>query len=146
MAKTSESRSGSQSEQLNKCLFETPEVRSRDIERPEPDWSVIGKELKRKAVTLRLLWQEYRENHSDGYGYSQFCVLHRSWAKTLPVSMRQNHKAGEKLFVDYAGMRMPLTNPKTGEITPVEIFVAALGASQYLYAEAYPCSFLGSHL
>ena len=136
--------------QLDKCLFEKPEVRSRDIKRPEPDWPVVSLELKRKAVTLRLLWQEYRENHPDGYGYSQFCVLHRNWTKTLPVSMRQNHKAGEKLFVDYAGMRMPLNNLKTGEITAVEIFVAALGASQYLYAEA-TCTqrlsdWIGSHV
>lgn len=123
-------------EELNKCLFEKPSVRSRDVKRPEPDWSIVSKELKRKAVTLRLLWQEYRENISDGYGYSQFCALYRNWTKTLPVSMRQNHKAGEKLFVDYAGMKMPINNSKTGEITAVEIFVAALGASQYLYAEA----------
>ena len=137
-------------DELDKLLFEKPEVRSRDIKRPEPDWAVVGKELKRKGVTLRLLWQEYRENYPEGYGYSQFCSQHRSWTKTLPVSMRQTHKAGEKLFVDYAGMRMPLTDYKTGEITPVEIFVAALGASQYLYAEATHTQrlsdWIGSHV
>ncbi len=137
-------------EQLDKSLFEKPEVRSRDIKRPEPDWPTVSRELKRKGVTLRLLWQEYRENYQEGYGYSQFCSLYRSWLKTIPVSMRQIHKAGEKLFVDYAGMRMPLTDIKTGEITPVQIFVAALGASQYLYAEATRTQqlsdWIGSHV
>ena len=137
-------------DQLNERLFSPSAVRSRDVERPEPDWSVLSKELKRKAVTLLLLWQEYRENESDGYGYSQFCVLYRNWTKTLPVSMRQSHKAGEKLFVDYAGMTMPLTDSKTGNVSAVQIFIASLGASQYLYAEATMSQripdWIGSHV
>ena len=95
-------------EQLDECLFKKAEVRSRDLQRPEPDWPTLGKEFKRKGVTLRLLWQEYRENYNEGYGYSQFCQHYRNWSKTIPVSMRQNHKTGEKLFVDYAGMTMPI--------------------------------------
>ena len=137
-------------DQLNEQLFSPSSVRSRDVKRPEPDWHVLSKELKRKAVTLRLLWQEYRESESDGYGYSQFCVLYRNWTKTLPVSMRQSHKAGEKLFVDYAGMTMPLTDAKTGKVSAVQIFVASLGASQYLYAEATMsqriADWIGSHV
>jgi transposase len=96
-------------DQLNSRLFRRPETRGRDAARPLPDWAVIHKELRRKAVTLNLLWQEYRETYPDGYGYSQFCVLHRGWAQTLDVSMRQTHQAGEKLFVDYAGMTMPVS-------------------------------------
>ena len=136
--------------QLEECIFKKAGVRSRDLKRPEPDWPTVSRELKRKGVTLRLLWQEYREENSDGYGYSQFCVLYRAWAKTLPVSMRQNHKAGEKLFVDYAGMTMPITDPQTGAVHEAQIFVAALGASQYLYAEATRtqrlADWIGSHV
>jgi len=123
-------------EELDVRLFRRPETRGRDLERPLPDWAEVHKELRRKAVTLNLLWQEYREIYPDGYGYSQFCVLHRSWTQTLDVSMRQVHRAGEKLFVDYAGMTMPVVDPATGETHAAQIFVAALGASQYIYAEA----------
>jgi transposase len=123
-------------EHLDIRLFQRPDVRGRDAARPLPDWPLIHKELRRKAVTLNLLWQEYRETYPDGYGYSQFCVLHRGWAQTLDVSMRQTHRGGEKLFVDYAGMTMPVVDPPTGETWFAEIFVAALGASQYIYAEA----------
>jgi len=137
-------------EQLDARLFKRPEARGRDVTRPLPNWAVIHTELRRKAVTLNLLWQEYRETYPDGYGYSQFCVLHRGWAKTLDVSMRQTHRAGEKLFVDYAGMTMPVTDPATGEVCDAEIFVAALGASQYLYAEATRTQrlpdWIGSHV
>jgi len=136
--------------QLDVRLFRRPEVRGRDGARPLPDWAVIHKELRRKAVTLNLLWQEYRETYPDGYGYSQFCVLHRGWAQTLDVSMRQTHRAGEKLFVDYAGMTMPVTDPATGEMHDVQIFVAALGASQYIYAEGTRTQqlpdWIGSHV
>jgi len=137
-------------EQLDIRLFHRPDVRGLDAARPLPDWPQIHKELRRKAVTLNLLWQEYRETYPDGYGYSQFCVLHRGWAQTLDVSMRQTHRAGEKLFVDYAGMTMPVVDPPTGETWAAEIFVAALGASQYLYAEATRTQqlqdWIGSHV
>jgi len=137
-------------DQLNSRLFRRPETRGRDATRPLPDWVVIHKELRRKAVTLSLLWREYRETYPDGYGYSQFCLLHRGWAKTLDVSMRQTHQAGEKLFVDYAGMTMPVTDQATGEVCDVQIFVAALGASQYIYAEATRTQrlpdWIGSHV
>ena len=105
----------------------------------EPDFQDIYKELKRRGVALQLLWHEYREDHpDDGYGYSRFCDLYRTWRKQLDVVMRQEHRAGEKCFVDWAGQKMPIIDPQTGEVTEVSIFVAALGASNYTYAEAFP--------
>jgi transposase len=101
-----------------------------------PDWSAVHKDLQRKGVTLLVLWEEYKGNHPEGYEYSRFCDLYRQWAGKLPVWMRQEHTAGEKLFVDYAGMTMPVVNPRTGEICHAQIFVATLGASHYTYAEA----------
>ena len=103
---------------------------------PVPDWAHLHTELRRKGVTLRLLWVEYREAHNNGYGYSQFCNLYRRWAKRLKPSMRQAHPAGEKLFVDYAGQTVPVIDPETGEVRQAQIFVAVLGASNYTYAEA----------
>jgi len=101
-----------------------------------PDWKQVASELTRKGVTLLLLWEEYRAKQSTGLGYSQFCKRFAAYKDTLDPRMRQDHKAGEKLFVDYAGLTLPLTNPDTGEITAVQIFVATLGASSYTYAEA----------
>jgi len=103
--------------------------------RPLPDWTEVHRELRRKGVTLLLLWEEYRARHSDGYGYSRFCELHQAWSKTIDPRMRQVHKAGEKLFVDYAGQTMPVVDRKTGEIREAQIFVATLGASSYTFAE-----------
>jgi len=103
---------------------------------PVPDWPLIHKELKRKGVTLSLLWMEYRQEHPQGYGYSQFCQRYRVWKKQLNPPMRLKHKAGEKLFVDYAGQTLPVIDPATGEIREAQIFVATLGASNYTYAEA----------
>jgi transposase len=102
----------------------------------EPDWSRIHHELKRKHVTLSILWEEYIEQYPDGYRYSRFCQLYRSWEGRLAVTMRQSHTAGEKLFVDYAGDGVPITNRQTGEIREAQIFVAVMGASNFLYAEA----------
>jgi transposase len=101
-----------------------------------PDWSTINRELKRKGVTLFLLWQEYRESHPQGYQYSWFCECYRAWQGQLDVVMRQDHRAGEKLFVDYAGQTVPVVDRFSGEIREAQIFVAVLGASNYTYAEA----------
>ena len=91
----------------------------------EPDWAEVNRELKRSGVTLRLLWEEYRARHpDDGYGYSAWCQHYRTWVKRLSPSMRQRHVAGEKLFVDYSGVRMEVTDPATGARHPVELFVA----------------------
>ncbi len=101
-----------------------------------PNWADVHKELQRKGVTLQLLWKEYREQYADGYGYSRYCELYRSWTGTIDVVMRQHHAPGERLFVDYAGMTMPVVDPETGDIRQVQIFVATLGCSNLLYVEA----------
>ncbi|MFQ5598883.1 MAG: IS21 family transposase, partial [Nitrospiria bacterium] len=104
--------------------------------RPQPDCVYIHQELKKKGVTLQLLWQEYKEMHPSGYQYTQFCEYYRKFAKKLDLSLRQHHKAGDRLFVDYAGQTIPVSDPDTGEIRAAQIFVAVLGASNYTYAEA----------
>ena len=104
--------------------------------RPEPDWPAVHRELRRKGVTLDLLWQEHKAEHPAGYRYSGFCAHYRQWVGRLPLSMRQTHAPGEKLFVDYAGPTVPIVDPMTGEIQQAAIFVAVLGASNYAYCEA----------
>jgi transposase len=108
------------------------ELRSK----PKPDWQIIYTEMKRKGMTLQLLWEEYIAIHPEGYRYSQFCHHYRQWKRKVDVSMRQDHKAGEKLFVDFAGQTVPVTNPATGQVRQAQIFIAVLGASNYTYAEA----------
>jgi transposase len=105
-------------------------------ERPEPDLIWIHQELRRPGVTLELLHVEYLALHPTGYRYSAFCERYRTWRARQRLSMRQVHKAGEKAFVDYAGMRPTLVDAGTGEVTPVELFVAVLGASNYTFAVA----------
>lgn len=103
----------------------------------EPDWAGIHRELRRKHVTLSILWDEYIERQPDGYRYSRFCELYRAWAGKLSVTMRQAHAGGDKLFVDYAGDTAPVVIDRlTGEIRDAQIFVAVLGASSFTYAEA----------
>jgi len=122
--------------ELEEKLF-PPAPRPPNKERPLPDWAETQRELRhRKHVTLYLLWEEYRLSHPEGYGYSRFCDLYRAWKKKLDLVMRQDHKAGEKLFVDYAGDTVPVVSEETGEIRGAQIFVAVLGASNYTYAEA----------
>ena len=133
---------------LERMLYRAPTVLSAE-QRPQPEWPVLHRELRRKGVTRFLLWQEYRAVHPDGYEYSRFCDLWQRFAKSLNPSMRQVHRAGEKIFVDYSGMRPEIVDPKTGEVTAVELFVGALGASGYTYAEATLSqdlpSWIGSH-
>ncbi len=107
-------------------------------ERQAPDLAWMHQELKKVGVTLHLLWEEYRAVHAEGYGYSQFCEIYRRWARKLRPSMRQQHRAGEKTFIDFSGKRLQLVDRRTGEEIPVELFVAVLGASSYTYAEAIP--------
>ena len=121
--------------QLEARLFPRLPKGTRD-RRPLPDWAVVHRECKRKGVTLLLLWEEYRAVHANGIQYSQFCDRYRAWAGKLNLVMRQTHRAGEQLFVDYAGHTMPVVDPATGELLQAQIFVAALGASHYTYAEA----------
>ena len=101
-----------------------------------PDWSAVHQELHRPGMTLMRVWQEYKVNHPDGYQYSWFCDLYRDWRNQLDVVMRQNHIAGDKLFIDYAGQTVPVVNQYTGEARLAQIFIATLGASSYTYAEA----------
>ena len=105
-------------------------------ERTVPDWAHVHRELRRKGVTLTLLWHEYKAAHPEGFQYSWFCDQYRAWAGKLDVVMRQEHRAGEKLFVDYAGQTVEVVDPRTGEIRQAQVFVAVLGASNYTYAEA----------
>ena len=107
-----------------------------DTARGAPDWSDVHRELKRPGVTLLLLWEEYRRTHPHGYQYTWFCQQYRAWTGKLDLVMRQTHRAGEKLFVDYAGMRAQVIDPATGAVREAEVFVAVLGASNYTYAEA----------
>lgn len=123
-------------DQLFRLLFPSP-VREAGGAVPLPDWAQIHMELRRKGVTLRLLWLEYREAQPEGYGYSQFCELYRQWSKLLNPSMRLSHTGGEELFVDYAGQTVPVVDGETGEIRPAQVFVAVLGASSFTYAEAH---------
>ena len=102
----------------------------------EPDWAAIHHELRRPRVTLLLLWDEYRAIHPGGYRYSRWCELYRSWEARLSPTMRQVHRAGERLFVDYAGHTVEVVDAGTGELRPAQVFVAVLGASNYTYAEA----------
>ena len=103
---------------------------------PQPDWAYTHGELRRKGVTLSLLWEEYRAVHPNGYGYSRFCELYTRWEGKLSPVMRQRHPAGERLFVDYAGATMDVVCPQTGEVRTAQLFVATLGASSYTYVEA----------
>lgn len=116
-------------------LFPPRPARAEEA-RPLPDWTAVHQDLKRKSVTLFLLWHEYKTAQPTGYGYSSFCALYRQWAGKLDVVMRQDHRAGEKLFVDYAGQTVPVQDQVSGETRVAQIFVAVLGASGYTYAEA----------
>ncbi len=101
-----------------------------------PDMDYLYRELKRKSVTMQLLWYEYKQANPDGYQYSQFCNLYRQWVRKLDLTLRQEHRAGKKIFIDYAGQTVSIVDPKTGEITEAQIFLATLGASNYTFAEA----------
>ena len=122
--------------QLEEALFGHP-LRRYESRRPTPDFARLHQELQsHRHLTLQLLWEEYRQSHPDGYGYSRFCELYHRWRRRLDVVLRQDHKAGEKLFVDYAGDTVPIHDPKGGPPRQASIFVAVLGASNYTYAEA----------
>jgi transposase len=122
---------------LEAQLFTEVGTKQGHRRRAEPDWGEIHRELKRKHVTLQVLWDEYIERHPDGYRYSRLCELYRGWASRISVTMRQTHAGGDKLFVDYAGDTVPVIIDRlTGKTRPAQIFVAALGASNFTYAEA----------
>lgn len=127
---------GMDDESLEALLFPPPtaELAAR---RPVPDWRQVHRELKRaKHVTLRLLWLEWREDEPDGWGYSQFCWRYTRWLDSQDVVMRLTYAAGERMFVDFSGDKAPFVEPDTGEVVEAEVFVAVLGCSGMLYAEA----------
>ncbi len=111
--------------ELDALLFRPPVPRTSHQQ--APDFTAIHQELKRPGVTLMLLWEEYARDNPLAYKYTSFCVKYREWAKTLERSMRQTHVAGEKLFVDYAGQTVPITDAATGELSQAQILVATLG-------------------
>ena len=121
--------------ELERRLF-TPAGFHDGPTRTVPDWAKVHEELKRRGVTLMILWEEHRADCADGHGYSRFCELYGEWRKRLSPTMRQTHLAGDKLFVDWAGDTVPIIDPLTGEVHEAHLFVAALGASSYTYAEA----------
>jgi transposase len=107
------------------------------LSKPLPDWSAVHEQLRRKGVTLQLLWREYRQVHPEGYERSQFCQLYRDWAKTLDPVLRQVHEPGQRLFVDWAGLKVPIHDPE-GSVSQASVFVAVLGFSNQTYVEAFP--------
>jgi transposase len=121
--------------ELERRLFTAPTF-DEGLARAKPDWNHIHKELKRRSVTLLLLWEEYRGAHPDGYGYSRFCDLYRGWCETISPTMRQAHGPAEKLFVDFAGDTVAVFDSANGIERRAHIFVAVLGASNYTFAEA----------
>src|SRR5260370_10176399 len=122
--------------ELEAKLYKNAGTRQGHRRHAEPDWVCIHRELRRKHVTLSILWDEYIEQHPDGYRYSRFCELYRAWEGTLSVTMRQSHAGGDKLFVDYAGDTAPVVIDRlTGAVRDAWIFVAVLRASNFTYAE-----------
>jgi transposase len=137
-------------ESLYVRLFPEGRRAAKQVVQALPDWEQVQEELKKRNVTLRLLWVEYREAYAEGYGYSQYCELYRRYVSKLDPPMRLNHKAGEKLFVDYAGDTIPVIDAEHEELRVAQIFVAVLGASSYTYAEAQPSqemvNWIGGHV
>jgi len=137
-------------EALERMLF-LPSLRNAKLERVQPDFPYIYEELhSRKHVTLQLLWEEYKQVHPSGLQYSRYCEIYQHWVSKLDVVLRQEHRGGEKLFVDHAGPMVPIVDAGSGELREAAIFVAVLGASKYTYAEAtwkrdLPC-WIGSHV
>lgn len=120
--------------QLGALLFRTPEQAATSPAHA-PDWTRLDQELRRKGVTRQLLWEEYRREHPAGWQYATFNEQYRKWKTRSGLSLRQIHRAGEKLFVDYAGVTLRLTDPVSGSVHPGQVFVATLGASDYTYVE-----------
>ena len=120
---------------LEHRLFPVIPIISQE-KRQMPPMEYLHQELRKKGVTLQLLWHEYKEKDPQGYQYSQFCYHYHEWAEKLDPCLRQEYRAGERLFVDYAGQTVEITDPQTGELQEAQIFVATLGASNYTFAEA----------
>ncbi len=123
-------------DRLETALFGGP-PRARPAVLPLPDFADLHQQRQRHPhVTQQLLWEEYRQANPDGYRYSRFCELYQRWRRKQDVVLRQEHKAGEKLFIDWAGSTIPIYDPRGGPVQRAHLFVAVLGASSYTYAEA----------
>ncbi|MEK7288156.1 MAG: hypothetical protein AAB091_06320 [Elusimicrobiota bacterium] len=122
-------------EELEQKLFSLPLDNPSASSKPLPDYARVHEELRNSHVTLTLLWQEHKEQHPDSHGYTQFAHYYSEYKKKLGLVMRQEHKAGEKVFVDYCD-GLGIIDPDTGEIVPTQLFVGVWGASNYTYAEA----------
>lgn len=127
---------GLSDEQLGGKLF--PEKNQVKGAAPGPDFEYIHRELRRKSVTLQILWEEYKQTYPNGYQYSYFCELYQKWRGKLDVCMRQHHKVGEKTMVDFAGQTVPITDPLSGHIWQAHIFVSVLSATNYTFALGTP--------
>jgi transposase len=125
-------------EELEARLFgNQPVPRETARQRPQPYWKSIHEQLQQhRHLTLQLVWEEYRQTHPEGYRYSWFCERYQHWRQHLDVVLRQEHKAGEKMFVDWAGATIPVYDATTGQAWSASLFVSVLGASSYAYAEA----------
>ena len=125
-------------EELEGKLFGNQPVPTQTArQRPQPDWKAIHEELQQhRHLTLQLVWEEYRQGNPEGYRYSWFCERYQQWRRQLDVVLRQEHKAGEKMFVDWAGATIPVYDASSGQAWPASLFVSVLGASSYAYAEA----------
>ena len=122
---------------LNELLFPAAPAGGSPSVRGPVDFAVIHHQLQsHKHVTLQLLWEEYRQSQPEGYRYSRFCELYRRWHRKQDVVLRQEHRAGEKMFVDWAGATIPIYDRETGAAQPASLFVAVLGASSYAFARA----------
>ena len=138
-------------EKVEATLFAGQQPRPSDPGKAAPDFAAMHEQKQRhRHLTLQLLWDEYRQANPDGYGYSRFCELYQRWRGKLDVVLRQEHKAGEKLFVDWAGTTIPIHDPQGGPQQAGHLFVAVLGASSYTYAEATRdqqlSAWIGSHI
>ena len=121
---------------LEAVMFPCPETKPQP-KKSLPDFAAIHEQLRvHRHLTLQLVWEEYQEANPDGYRYSRFCELYQRWRRKLDVVMRQEHKAGEKAFIDWAGSTIPIYDRITGAVCPASLFAAALGASSYTWAEA----------
>ena len=124
-------------QRVEQALFGERQVVKRLPEQVLPDFPALHSQLQQhRHLTLQLAWEEYRQIHPEGYGYSRFCELYQRWRRKQDVVLRQVHQPGEKGFVDWAGATIPVHDPVTGEIWPASLFVMVLGASSYTYAEA----------
>ena len=128
---------GLSDEELEAALYANRRSKRGHRRHAEPDWPAVHREMKRKHVTLLIVWDEYIAQSPGGYSYSRFCELYRAFETKLSPTMRQTHAAGERLFVDYAGDGVPvLIDRLTGEMRKAQIFVAVLGASSFTFAHA----------